>query len=240
MEKIKFISWRRVSTKKQGRSGLGLEAQKEIIRFCVDANNGELVADYCEGAHTGKDLKGCIMLRKAISHAQALGAKLIIAKADRFRNVREALEIFDEMKGQIVFCDAPPAEDMATGRFIITLLFAFAEREALINSIRTKAGLAHSKKTSGRRKGDGASEEVRKMALEARRVNSRTDSANINAWNAIELKVSDVGRRNERKELLATWTSLANHLNKKCLKTRHDKDWRPNQVKRLAEMMTMQ
>lgn len=232
----KFISWRRVSTKKQGKSGLGLEAQKQIIQFCVDSCGGSLVADYCE-SHTGKDLRGCAMLREAIAHAKSIGARLIIAKADRFRNVREALEIFDEMDGKITFCDAPPAEDAATARFIITLLFAFAEREALINSLRTKAGLAHSQKQSGRKKGEGATKEILKMALEARRINSRSDKSNVDAWNAIELKASDIGKKDADGKALITWQALAQHLNSKHLQTRKGGEWRPNQVKRLAMMM---
>ena len=45
MEARKFVSWRRVSTQKQGKSGLGLEAQKTIINFFVSEANGELIAD---------------------------------------------------------------------------------------------------------------------------------------------------------------------------------------------------
>ena len=51
----KYIGWRRVSTFKQNRSGLGLEAQKEIIRYFVERDNGELVADYSE-CYTGTEL----------------------------------------------------------------------------------------------------------------------------------------------------------------------------------------
>lgn len=131
----KFISWRRVSTKRQKNSGLGLEAQSDIINYFVNAENGELIADYSE-AYTGKDLSGCNELQKAIKHCKETGAKLIIAKTDRFRNVIEALQIFDEMNGNIYFCDIPH-----TDKFTLTLFFALAEREALMVSIRTKAAL---------------------------------------------------------------------------------------------------
>ena len=46
METRKFVSWRRVSTQKQGRSGLGLEAQESIIKFFVDEAGGELISDF--------------------------------------------------------------------------------------------------------------------------------------------------------------------------------------------------
>ncbi|SEA44503.1 Site-specific DNA recombinase [Segatella bryantii] len=138
--KNKYISWRRVSTFKQNRRGLGLEAQKEIIRYFVERDGGELIADYSE-CYTGKDLSGCKELRKAMKHAKETGAILVIAKSDRFCNCQEALEILDEMgEGNIEFCDLPHSD-----RFTLTLFWAFAEREALIRSILTKQALSAKK-----------------------------------------------------------------------------------------------
>ena len=54
----KYISWRRVSTQKQGRSGLGLEAQKDIINYFIEKDNGLLLADY-EEIYTGTELSKC-------------------------------------------------------------------------------------------------------------------------------------------------------------------------------------
>ncbi len=137
----KFVSWRRVSTKKQGKSTLGLEAQRDIINHFVNVENGELIADFCE-VYTGKDLNGCVELRKAIEFAKANDAILVIAKTDRFRNTIEALQIYDEMgEGKIYFCDIPH-----TDKFTLTLFFALAEREAMLVSIRTKAALAVQKR----------------------------------------------------------------------------------------------
>lgn len=153
--KKQFISWRRVSTFKQNRSGLGLEAQREIIRYFVERDNGELVADYSE-CYTGKELRGCKELRKAMQHAKNIGAVLVIAKSDRFRNCQEALGILDEMgEGHIEFCDLPHSD-----RFTLTLFWALAEREALITSIRTKQALAV-KKAQGAKL--GAASEIYKI-----------------------------------------------------------------------------
>lgn len=133
----KFISWRRVSTFRQSKSGLGLAAQKEIIRYFIERDGGEWVADY-EECYTGKELSGCVELHKAMAHAKAIDAVLIIAKSDRFRNTAEALKIYEQMgDGHIMFCDLP-----ATDKFTLTLFFALAEREALLVSIRTKQALA--------------------------------------------------------------------------------------------------
>lgn len=139
----KFVSWRRVSTFKQNRSGLGLEAQKEIIKYFIERDKGEWIADYSE-CYTGKELSGCVELRKAMERAKKENAVLVIAKSDRFRNCQEALGILTEMgEGNIEFCDLPHSD-----RFTLTLFWALAEREALITSIRTKQALAV-KKTQG-------------------------------------------------------------------------------------------
>ena len=157
----KYISWRRVSTFKQGKSGLGLEAQKEIIRYFVERDNGELVADYSE-CYTGKELSGCKELRKAMQHAKNIGAVLVIAKSDRFRNCQEALGILDEMgEGNLEFCDLPHSD-----RFTLTLFWALAEREALITSIRTKQALAV-KKAQGAKLGSANEKYIKTMAMKS-------------------------------------------------------------------------
>ena len=145
----KFVSWRRVSTKKQERSGLGLEAQKDIIDYFVEKENGQIIADFSE-AYTGKHLEKCVELRRAIEFSKNNDAVLIIAKTDRFRNTIEALQIYDEMgEGHIYFCDLPH-----TDKFTLALFFAIAEREALQISIRTKAALKAKKKRIEENGGD--------------------------------------------------------------------------------------
>lgn len=150
----KYISWRRVSTFKQSRSGLGLEAQSEIIRYFVQRGGGVIIADYSE-CYTGKELNKCVELQKAMAHAKRENAILVIAKSDRFRNCQEALSILNDMgEGNIEFCDLPHSD-----RFTLTLFWALAEREALITSIRTKQALAV-KKAQGCALG-GASEKYK-------------------------------------------------------------------------------
>ena len=148
-EKKKFISWRRVSTAKQHGSHLGLEAQKAIIKFFVERENGELIADY-EECHSGTDLAGCKELAKAKKHCKETGATLIIAKTDRCRDTIEALQLYEEMNGNIYFCDLP-----VTDKFTLTLFFSLAEREAMIVSLRTKQALA-AKKARGEKVGAAA------------------------------------------------------------------------------------
>lgn len=179
----KFVSWRRVSTQKQGQSGLGLEAQKSIVDYFVQSENGELVADYVE-THTGKDLEGCVELRKAMARAKKEGAVLVIAKTDRFRNTVEALQVYDTMgEGNIMFCDLPH-----TDKFTLTIFFALAEREALLVSIRTKAALKEAK-NRGTRLGNSKGIDLtaaQKASAEARKERARADKNNRILWGILK------------------------------------------------------
>jgi DNA invertase Pin-like site-specific DNA recombinase len=147
----KYIAYYRVSTKKQGESGLGLDAQKAIVHHFL--KDFELVAEYVE-VRSGGSLEGRVELRAAIDHAKRENASLIVAKADRLsRNVVDALTIFDELNENVKCCDMP-AE---TSRFMLTMIFAFAEHERLLISLRTKAALDAKKKNENREKINGAS-----------------------------------------------------------------------------------
>ena len=81
MAEGKFVSYLRVSTDKQGRSGLGLEAQREAVARYLNGGRWKLVAEYVE-VESGKR-NSRPQLQAAISHAKATGAKLVIARLDR-------------------------------------------------------------------------------------------------------------------------------------------------------------
>jgi len=178
----KFVSWRRVSTSKQGASGLGLAAQADIIDYFVKSEKGELIADFHE-VYTGKELSGCTELHKAMKYAKENNACLIIAKSDRFRNTIEALQIYDEMgEGNIYFCDLPH-----TDKFTLTLFFALAEREAKLVSIRTKAALNEKRKQGfklGNSQGCDLTKAQAASAL-SRRAKAKGDPNNKIIWGVL-------------------------------------------------------
>lgn len=207
----KFVSWRRVSTKRQGKSGLGLEAQKNIIDYFVKAEKGELIADYAE-VYTGTELSGCTELRKAIARCKKEGATLIIAKSDRLRNTLEALQILEEVgEENIFFCDLPH-----TDKFTLTLFFSIAEREALLISLRTKSAL-DAKRARGEKMGGACRmtdcepilREARAKSAQSRREAARNNPANkaflefIEDWQEIHGKISE----------LTDWQAIADKLN---------------------------
>ena len=227
MEAKKFVSWRRVSTQKQGKSGLGLEAQLAIIKYFVSEAKGELVADYYE-TYTGKNLHGCTELQKAMECAKKNNATLVIAKSDRFRNLAQALEVYSEMNGMIYFCDVPQAEDAATYKFMLSLSWALGEREAAITALRTRQSLA-AKKARGEKLGNPnatVSDEMRANSIASRRKDAQLNENNRKAYKLASLLVAQ-GK---------TVTEVSRELNENGYKTSTGKTWQTIQVQRLMAL----
>ena len=215
-------------------SGLGLEAQADIIQHFVNAEHGELLADYCE-VYTGKELSGCVELRKAMAHCKRVGAILIIAKTDRFRNTIEALQIYDEMgTGNIYFCDLPSSD-----KFTLTLFFALAEREATIVSIRTKAALDAKKARNEPRCGDtavwgritGASRKevldtAHAAAAVARRRRAQDNPSNI----AFRHFIEDWEEIHGKIGWQADWIAISDKLKARGYKTATGLDFNPQRA----------
>lgn len=135
---IQYVAYLRVSTQKQGYSGLGLEAQREIIQnFLYDKN---LIAEYIEVESGRKTDKGRPKLKEALEVCRKTGAKLIVAKLDRLaRNVAFLSQLL-ESDVDIVFCDFPQANKM-----VLHILAAISQYEAELVATRTKQALAAKK-----------------------------------------------------------------------------------------------
>ena len=224
METRKYVSWRRCSTQKQGRSGLGLEAQMSIINYFVDEAQGELIADFHE-VYTGKNLHGCVELQKAMEFAKKHNATLIVAKTDRFRNLEQALEVYRLMSGMIYFCDVPASDDAATYKFCLSLAWSLAEREAAITSIRTRQAL-QAKRDRGEAIGNPnatISETMRANSITSRRKDAQLNENNRKAYKLASLLLAQ-GK---------TITEVSRELNDNGYKTPNGKLWQTVQVQRL-------
>lgn len=128
-----YVLWRRVSTKEQGDSELGLKAQVAIAEYFMKSEPEKIFTD----VYSGTKLSECKNLWEAIKYCKETGLLLVIAKTDRFRNVAEALIILDEIgEGNLVFCDLP-----TTDRTVLTIVFALWERQAIQGRINTKLAL---------------------------------------------------------------------------------------------------
>ncbi len=135
---MKVVAYYRVSTAQQGRSGLGLEAQRETVsRFC-QGRSCEMLAEFTE-VESGKR-RDRPELEKALHHAKVTGATLIIAKLDRLsRNAAFLLQL-QESGVRFIAADMPEACDLTVG-----ILALVAQQEARAISERTKAALAAAK-----------------------------------------------------------------------------------------------
>lgn len=133
-----FVAYYRVSTIKQGESGLGLDAQKTAVRAHLAAHGGVLVGEYVE-IESGRK-KARPMLTAAFTQCRRERARLVIAKLDRLaRNVAFIANLM-ESRVDFVACDNPHAS-----RLVLHMLAAFAEHEAGEISRRTKDALAAAK-----------------------------------------------------------------------------------------------
>ena len=137
-ENVKFVAYLRVSTHKQGYSGLGLESQREIIQNYLRGTTP--IAEYVEVESGRKTDKGRPKLREALEQCRKYGAKLIVAKLDRLARNVAFLSALLESDVDIVFCDFPQANKM-----VLHILAAISQYEAELIATRTKQALAAKK-----------------------------------------------------------------------------------------------
>jgi DNA invertase Pin-like site-specific DNA recombinase len=133
-----YVSYLRVSTQRQGQSGLGIEAQRHAVQSYLHSVNGTLLQEFIE-VESGS-LRQRPILAQSIAQSKRSGAVLLIAKLDRLaRNVAFVSSLMD---GGVDFvaADAPFAN-----RLMLHILAAFAEHEREQISERTKAALAAAK-----------------------------------------------------------------------------------------------
>ena len=136
----KYVAYFRVSTLKQGKSGLGLESQKTMGDKFLHSNGGVLADSFTE-VETGTSKKRRTEIFKAIECAKENGAVLVIAKLDRLaRNVHFVSSLM-ETGVEFVCCDMPSANNLT-----IFLMSAIAEEEAKTISLRTRVALAEKRK----------------------------------------------------------------------------------------------
>ena len=140
IEKAKrYVAYLRVSTDKQGRSGLGLEAQRDTIATYLRGTGGEAIAEFVE-VESGK-LNTRRQLAAAMYRAKVTGAKLLIAKLDRLSRNVSFIAALQESGVKFVCADMPEANELT-----VHLLAAMAQHERKMISERTKAALAAAKR----------------------------------------------------------------------------------------------
>lgn len=130
----KYVFYYRVSTKKQGESGLGLKAQQAYLYHFIPKE--QIVQEFTE-VQSGGDFETRLVLQEALALCQKEGYTLAVAKIDRLsRKTEDALFIYNLLGGHLYSCDIPNLD-----KFTLTLFMAIADRERELISIRTKQAL---------------------------------------------------------------------------------------------------
>lgn len=223
-KKQRFIAYMRVSTARQGQSGLGLEAQRRAITDFV-SNRGEVVAEFTE-VESGKRADRPELL-KALHHAKVTGATLVIAKLDRLSRNAAFLLTLRDSGARFVAADMPDANDLTVG---IMALVAQQEREAI--SRRTKEAL-QAAKARGTKLGNpkGAAPLLRARAgndaaIRANRLKADTFAGDL-APVICSLKV----------EGITTLGAMADALNQRGMLTPRGATWHKSSVRNLLSRL---
>lgn len=219
MAEGKWISYLKVSTKRQGRSGLGLEAQRHAVDDYLNGGQWALVKEVVE-VESGKR-SGRPMLADALKACRAYGAKLVIAKLDRLSRDAHFLLGLEKAGVDFVAVDMPNANRLTVG-----IMAMVAEDEGRRISARTKDALAAAKRRGKKLGGDRGvtptdkARELATAALKARAASKAADLAPIIA----DLRAAGATSLN----------AIAAGLNEKGIATpRNGSRWTATQVGRL-------
>jgi DNA invertase Pin-like site-specific DNA recombinase len=220
---IRYVPYFRVSTARQGQSGLGLEAQQAAVRAFVQ-DPAQLLSEYVEVESGKKNHRP--QLLAAIAEARRVGATLLIAKLDRLS--RNAGFIFALRDSGVAFvcCDMPDANTLTVGLFAV-----IAQHEREMISKRTKEALA-AKKARGAVLGTPANLTATaiKKSLVVRQENARTNQQNSQA--------ARLGGLLQKQG--HTLAQIAHELNDGGYRTRRGKLFFPMSVQRLLNRPSAQ
>lgn len=142
----KFVAYYRVSTKRQGASGLGLAAQRQMVEAHLNGGAWELIAEFTEAESGKRTDRRRPELRKALELCKSQGATLIVAKMDRLSRNLPFLTRLLEAQVKLIVCDIPQMGSPSQNRFLLQLMANIAEFEGAQISERTTAALAAAKR----------------------------------------------------------------------------------------------
>lgn len=217
--RMNYVIYYRVSTDKQGQSGLGLEAQqKQVQDYLSKQNDAVVLGEYVE-IDSGKKVDR-VKLNEAVAHAKKAKAVLLVAKLDRVaRNVKLFLELLDQVR--IEFTDLPSlGNGTSDSRLVLTQLSAIAEWEAAKISERTKAALA-AKKARGEPMGIMGKENIKAT------LGKRKEQADDFAKQLAAMLLPLAATMSQRK--------LVDYLNQHGVKSPTGKEWRLNSLQNVLK-----
>jgi DNA invertase Pin-like site-specific DNA recombinase len=207
---VRYVAYYRVSTERQGKSGLGLAAQKrKVEEFLV--TSGTLIGEFCD-IQSGRD-DSRAELQKALALAKREGAKIVIARLDRFS--RRVSFIANILEQGISLCCAemPHASD-----FQLHIFAALAQEERRLISERTRAALAEAK-----RRGKILGANGRNLAAKNR--------------NAADQFAATLLTKLDGDLMQQSYSEIARRLNDAGVKTMTGRSFHPQTVKNLMQRL---
>ena len=222
---MKYVAYLRVSTARQGQSGLGLEAQRAAIAALVAQRGAALLETFVE-VESGK-LNSRPELGNALHLAKVTGATLVIAKLDRLSRNAAFLLTLQESGARFLAADMPDANELTVG---IMALVAQQERQAI--SKRTKEAL-QAAKLRGQRLGNpnaaGALTRAGQGNIAAVAEVQRTADAHAAALRPIVLDLQKSG--------FLTLAAIAAELNRRGILTPRGRSWHRSSVSNLLNRL---
>jgi len=214
---MNYVVYYRVSTIRQGLSGLGLEAQRTIVENFI--KNNKVIKEFTE-IETGKSANRP-QLNKALQACKENNATLIVAKLDRLARNLHFVTSLQAANIDFICCDMPTAN-----RLTIHIIAAIAENEAQLISQRTKAALAEKRKQGiklGNPQNNGLTSNSIAKGMKIRCENAFSNERNKQAGTLI-LSMRSGGSK---------WIQIVNQLNSNGFKTRRNCEFDITAVKRL-------
>ncbi|MDW4497272.1 recombinase family protein [Sulfitobacter sp. D35] len=215
----KYVTYRRVSTAEQGRSGLGLDAQDRDIKLFLETYSDtplEVVGEFLD-VLSGKD-DDRPQLAKAIEMAKRLGAELLVSKLDRLsRRVSFIANLMEDPKLSLRVAQMPYAD-----KFQLHIYAALAEQEREFISKRTSAALAAAKDRGVKLGG------MRDATMKRNKVVKANAQRRADKVAGLIIPLREAGR---------TLREIAGELNNAGVKTARGGAWQASQVKRILERL---
>ncbi|MCK5017294.1 MAG: recombinase family protein [Candidatus Peribacteraceae bacterium] len=236
---MKYIGYYRVSTEKQGESGLGLESQRQFVRAYVDSVKGDLIEEYTEIESGGNVDR--IYLNEAMDHAEAEEAIIVVKRMDRLSRELRIASLLKERDIRYLDCESPNDSG-----FMKNIKFAFAEEEKDKIGERIGSALGIIKQnidTNGyhiSKKGNkittlGNKENLGGVLAIERSVATRRKAALLNPDN---IRASGVIKL--MRGYGATYNEMTKFLNENGFKTSKGNDFSKTQVRKLFDRLENQ
>jgi DNA invertase Pin-like site-specific DNA recombinase len=211
-----YVSYLRVSTKKQGSDGLGIDSQRLDVNKYINSVNGNLAIEFIE-VESGTKINRK-ELQKAIDYCQINKATLVVSRLDRLaRNAKFLFTLLDS-KVNIIFADMPN-----TDLFTIKVLALIAEKDVQRIRENTKKAL-NAKKQRGEKVGNAQNLEIGRIrSIETKKENAKICQYNKRAFAMISaLKIQGLSFR-----------QIAENLNANGFRTRNNSAYSATQIIRI-------